>query len=577
MRIGLIGINMYPKYLNFACGLHTYAFQQFLLQNGIDATIIDYKPVYFNDFDMRHPADYYKKLYEKRGKSKADSPEAQAQKEAELEELLENIHNWEALYEERENRYEKFQNFLKRNYITTDETYDSDLLEVLDPGFDCYICVTDVIWNLLPTHTYDRGFFLASKAMDGKQKIAYAASRGVPKPYSDYEKALFFHYLEDIDAISVREESLKEFIEHNSEKHATLVLDPVLLQDKAFWQKISVKPQESGYILLYYVMEKASNTISNAIAYAKKHNLTIVEMSDRPEKNGRVQDPKVKHIAKYDVSMEEWLGYIEHADCIFTNSFHGCCFSILFEKLFYVGYRNGDKVTNILNTFNLQSLKIPTQNELKALLAKKNKLHVFFLKCLRKMGIIKKPESDVFQLMPKKVHYEPVRKILEQKRKESQDFILSAITEAEERCAAKDFVKSTASQESYRKGLLYPLRYHSGKPGTTNIYNTLKKGYTMTALPSGNFEYYIVDHVYKNDGSSKLEKNCFQLEGHSFQGWRLRVKIDTRWFWYMNDATLLLRTSSGLPNGIKLFKDGDSIPHIPIGRIRLMVAEAVWG
>lgn len=45
MNIGIISINMYTKGLNFACPLHTFAFQQFLLRNGIHATVIDYKPV----------------------------------------------------------------------------------------------------------------------------------------------------------------------------------------------------------------------------------------------------------------------------------------------------------------------------------------------------------------------------------------------------------------------------------------------------------------------------------------------------------------------------------------------------
>ena len=61
MKIGIISINMYSKYLNFACPLHTFAFQQFLLKNGFDVTVIDYKPIYFNNFDMIHPFNYYKK------------------------------------------------------------------------------------------------------------------------------------------------------------------------------------------------------------------------------------------------------------------------------------------------------------------------------------------------------------------------------------------------------------------------------------------------------------------------------------------------------------------------------------
>lgn len=59
MKIALISINAHTKVLNFASPLHTYVFQQFLLDNGIKTTIVDYKPVYFKNFDVEHPLFYY--------------------------------------------------------------------------------------------------------------------------------------------------------------------------------------------------------------------------------------------------------------------------------------------------------------------------------------------------------------------------------------------------------------------------------------------------------------------------------------------------------------------------------------
>lgn len=561
MKIGLIGINMYPKYLNFACVLHTYAFQQFMLQHGINATVIDYKPVYFDGFNMKHPSDYYKKRYVSVEKKAATTPLQQSEKAKLLNELQEKIEAWEPLYTEREIRYDKFQQFIEQHYTKTKEKYDSDLLEIHDPGFDCYICVTDVIWNLLPVHTYDRGFFLASKAMDGKQKISYAASRGVPKPYTDREKSLFFQYINDIDFISVREKSLKEFIETNSRKKAEVVLDPVLLHDKSFWQQVSVKPKEGNYILLYYVMEQAADTIRRAVEYAKKYNLLIVELSDRPVKHGRINDADVKHIARYDVGPEEWLGYIEHAECIFTNSFHGCCYSILFEKLFYVGNRNGDKVTNLLELFGLQNLRMP------------------------KKGL-------PFDSMPKQIDYTPVRSRLEEMRKSSQQFILKAIQEAE--IHVKQGTKEVVDYERYRTKIRYPLNYHSGKSGVSH--NNVPSDYKVNIFSNGTIELFSKDRLYKNSGHEHFENNPFALNGQKFVGWNIRIKIDTHWFWYMSDHSLqpvnkyrLTGKSYTFSQKVfnklfqriqkkrrKLFKDGDSIPHIPVGRIRLMVAEAVW-
>lgn len=232
MRIGLISINMYSKALNFACPLHTYAFQQFLLNNGIESTVIDYKPVYYYNFNLKYPSVYYAERYERQILEGRQT----------LEGMRKARDRYMKMAKEREIRYEKFQNFIDNNYIKTDICYDSDLLEVLDPNFDCYICVTDVIWKNEPGEGFDRGFFLGSKAMEGKRKIAYAASRTLASDYSPQKEAEFFYYVNDIDFISVREKSLKQFIESNSNKKAQLVLDPVLLHDRSFYDAIAVPP-----------------------------------------------------------------------------------------------------------------------------------------------------------------------------------------------------------------------------------------------------------------------------------------------------------------------------------------------
>ncbi len=560
MNIGLIGINMYSKYLNFACVLHTYAFQQFLLQHGIESTVIDYKPVYFDNFDMVHPADYYQKLYEKRASAPTSTKEEKKRQQAAISELNEKIEAWTALHNEREVRFEKFQTFIQQHYRKTEEAYDSDLLEIKDPGFDCYICVTDVIWGLLPTYTYDRGFFLASKCMEGKEKIAYAASRGVPPSLTENQEALFFHYLQDFDSLSVREQSLQQFVENGSHRKAALVLDPVLLHTKDFWQKISVKPKEEKYLVLYYVMERAADTIRAAVEYARLHDLLIVELSDRPVKEGRVTDPAVKHVNKYDIGPEEWLGYLEHAECIFTNSFHGCCFAALFEKKFFAGKRDGDKVTHILQTLGLEDRRL--RQELSRLKRKINSLT---------------NKSYPFNDIPETIDYAAVSARLDKKRRESADFLLQAIRDGEQRLA-KGEKKSKTDYEAFRRQLTFSVHYHSGRPNTSHSYDLTQPGSLLQKFPSGNCEYFKKGSRCRNNGSDTFEKNRYTLKGYRFIGWKVRIKIDNKWFWYMDDGTLGRKEDYeyNFEEKKKIFPDEGQIPHIPVNHIALIVAEAAW-
>ena len=75
----------------------------------------------------------------------------------------------------------------------------------------------------------------------------------------------------------------------------------------------------------------------------KKNDLDVIELSDFPQDS--IIPRGTYHRVIYGIGIEEWLGYIDDAEYVFTNSFHATCFSILFEKQFFVGKRNGDKIT----------------------------------------------------------------------------------------------------------------------------------------------------------------------------------------------------------------------------------------
>ena len=161
MKIGIISINAHTKVLNFASPLHSYAFQQFLKMHGYDSVIIDYKPNYYGQYNPRHPL-FYQLSHPMKNKKKQRAA----------------LKKWLKLFIPRQIRFDKFQRFIDKYYITTDECYNENTLDTNDLGLDCYICATDVIWKCNKKAGFDRGFFLACDSMKGKYKIAYAASRG---------------------------------------------------------------------------------------------------------------------------------------------------------------------------------------------------------------------------------------------------------------------------------------------------------------------------------------------------------------------------------------------------------------
>lgn len=532
MRIALISINMYSKKLNFACPIHTYAFQQFLLRNGVETTILNYKPVYYNDFDLRHPADYYRQRYD----AIADSGHQGRRTQEKLDELQQKIDLYSAKYEEREIRYDKFQHFIDTRYVKTDVCYDSDTLEVQDPDFDCYICVTDVIWKYDPADGFDRGFFLASKFMENKWKIAYAASRGVPPTYTPEQEAEFLYYVNDIDFLSAREESLQQYIESRTDRHVEMVLDPVLLNDRSLYDEIAVTPAEDRYIVLYYVMGRATDTIRMAVDYARAHGLKIVELTDFPDSHRLDEYDDVDKVFRYDVGIEEWLGYIKNAECVFTNSFHGTCFSILFEKKFYAGRRHGDKVTNLLQTLGLSSRRVSSF-------------------------------AEIEQLGEEPIDYDAVNRKLESQRASSSAFILNAIRECQRR------ERSRRDYSWWKRTQTYRMTYCGGSADHVSA-----AGYASEAgktSVSDGMVCFTPNGRFTNTGFFCLGSSLFSARGKRFGGWKLKVRIDKQWFWYGRDGSLIA-DDGFVADGARLFAAGDMIPFIEVNHIAAMMAVAQW-
>lgn len=381
MKIGIISINAHTKVLNFASPLHSYAFWSFLHENGIESEIIDYKPVYYGKYDPKYPLFYH-----------IDHPRADEKEQQKL------LKKWKNLFWEREERFNKIQEFIDKYYVTTKKCYTAKILDKQDPGYDCYICATDVIWKWNPNNGFDKGFLLACECMKGKKKIAYAASRGA-KGYTKEQEKEFQTYLNDFDYISVREKSLQKYCETLTDKKVTHVLDPVFLKDRKFYEELAVEPKEQGYVLIYIVMEKAKSLVTTAVNFAKEHNLKVIELSEDLE-NRKIPEG-TEHEVIYGIGVEEWLGYMKNADYIFTNSFHACCFSIIFGKEFWAGKRGGDKIDSVLELMELSDRRVDSY-------------------C----------EDGKFDYQP--IDWEKVNRIKEQHYEESKEFILNAIHGAAE-------------------------------------------------------------------------------------------------------------------------------------------------
>ena len=215
--------------------------------------------------------------------------------------------------------------------------------------YDAFFCGSDQVWN----PTYDTTSDLAFLSFAKGKSIAMAPSFGVsviPDDVTDkYQK-----WISDISFLSVREDAGAKIISDLTGREAKVLVDPTMMLESDTWKKCVQKPDNlpQKYLLCYFLGQVSSKYKKKIVNYAKKNNLKIVRLFD-------IESPDY-----YRYGPNEVLYSILNAEYIFTDSFHGSVFSILFNKNFTVFDRNegGQSMSSRLDTllakFGLQERKV---------------------------------------------------------------------------------------------------------------------------------------------------------------------------------------------------------------------------
>lgn len=196
-------------------------------------------------------------------------------------------------------------------------------------GFDVYVTGSDQVWN--PSWV-DDAFLL--KFVTNKKKFSYAASLGVgilPKE----KQGAYANALADYSAISAREACSVDILQQLTDKNVELVLDPTLLLNNNEWSELCEGScPEKKYVFCYFLGEHEDQR-KLAAEYAKGKGYLLLSV---PFLNGRYResDANFDCIDVNDVTVGRFINLIEHAGCVFTDSFHASVFSHIFCREFFV-------------------------------------------------------------------------------------------------------------------------------------------------------------------------------------------------------------------------------------------------
>ena len=252
-------------------------------------------------------------------------------------------------------------------------------------AYDYFIAGSDQIWNPTFPFNSEREFLTFA---DDKKKIAYAASIGLEQLPCEYEEK-YRNNISTFKMVSVREDAAADIIEQQLGcERPYVVLDPTMLLSRKEWKRLIRNKAivTKKYIVKYFLGIRNEDFELYIDQYANSIGAEVVDITCC-DKIGPI----------------EFLNLLYYSDNVFTDSFHGSVFSILFHKPFIVferpyeeGYgKMSSRLDTLLNTFCLKEQRVSSIAE-----------------CMEK-----NPEWD----------YKSVDLILREKRKKSIEILMNAM------------------------------------------------------------------------------------------------------------------------------------------------------
>lgn len=326
-KIGILTWHYYP---NFGSSLQAFALQKLISDIGYDVKIINYRNPQFSRYI------WWKDI---------------------LKHILHNsigVFN-NKVYEKTLLGTKRFQNkyfFQTKRFENPERIYD------ILKDFSCIVYGSDQIWA---PNVYNP-IYMGEYVSEHIRKISYAASIGLNDIPIDLVN-IYKNNLSSYYAVAVREEEGKKLLKKRCGIDATVVLDPTLMLSVDIYKKMQryVKGIKGKFIYCYF-LNKEHKYREKVEEYARKHNLQIVGSSDK-----KADSEWMNRLT--NIGADQFLWLINNAETIFTDSYHGSIFSLLFHKNLWIFTRfaeespicQNSRIRQLQNNFNL-SQRIITEN-----------------------------------------------------------------------------------------------------------------------------------------------------------------------------------------------------------------------
>lgn len=259
----------------------------------------------------------------------------------------------------------------------------------MNEKFDVVVYGSDQILRKQAALKTYNPFYFGKNGLFTKKHVSYAASMGV-LPDASKDKDVLKDLISHIDCIGVREEGLLSLVQNLGFSKAIRNIDPTLLLSSTIWDSILPSEEYKGepYALIY-TFEKNPFDMESIQRFAKEKSLNIKVI------NGYVLSKETDNNLT-TCGPADFVRLIKYADYIFSGSFHGTVFSILYGKqVFASNFGNSERIKSLFDSLGITDRLL-------------------------------KPLQEIPGYLPP-IDYEKVNTMLQIQRKTSYEFLINAI------------------------------------------------------------------------------------------------------------------------------------------------------
>lgn len=311
-----IGIVTNHRAHNYGSVLQAYALYHKLKSEGLNVEIIDYWPRYKSDQYALFRWSYYFKT--------------PASFSSTIKTWIKRVIS----FPERWLRYTKFNLFINRHFSFGKRTFKNG--SKIPDKYDLIIFAGE-IWK----HQTRKQKIVFDEVYVGKypessqaKKVAYSICH-TSEETNKYVIEKLAKYLENFNAVSIREEYLSSQLTDLADTNIKTVLDPIFLLSENEWRELVKTDKPQKRYLLFYQQMKSDEAARIAKKIAKEKGLEIVEV------RGYVGRSLLLKKVRSTAGPIEFLSLIANADYVVSTSFHGIAFAVLFGKQFTaLGFKN---------------------------------------------------------------------------------------------------------------------------------------------------------------------------------------------------------------------------------------------